>query len=62
MWLCLVDFPDCNTIWQEQHMLKFKEVAIGVAISTEAGLYTPTLRDIDKKPVSSNFLRNESTH
>ena len=47
----LVDFPDCNMIWQEQHLLRFKEVAIGVAISTESGLYTPTLRDIDKKPL-----------
>ena len=48
----LEDFPDCNMIWQEQHLLRFKEVAIGVAISTESGLYTPTLRDIDKKSVS----------
>ena len=47
----LNDYPECNMIWQEQHMLKFKEVAIGVAISTELGLYTPTLRDIDKKPL-----------
>ena len=39
-------------IWQEQHMLKFNEVAIGVAISTETGLYTPTLRNIDKKSLS----------
>ena len=48
----LLDFPDCNMIWQEQHMLKFNEVAIGVAISTEKGLYTPTLRNIDKKSLS----------
>lgn len=48
----LIDFPDCNMIWQEQHMLRFKEVAIGVAISTEAGLYTPTLRSVDKKSLS----------
>ena len=48
----LMDFPDCNMIWQEQHMLKFNEVAIGVAISTETGLYTPTLRNIDKKSLS----------
>ena len=47
----LVDFPECNMIWQEQHLLKFNEVAIGVAISTEAGLYTPTLRNVDKKSV-----------
>ena len=39
-------------IWQEHHLLRFKEVAIGVAISTDSGLYTPTLRDIDKKPLS----------
>jgi len=48
----LMDFPDCNMIWQEHHMLKFKEVAIGVAISTQAGLYTPTLRNIDKKSIT----------
>ena len=48
----LIDFPDCNMIWQEQHMLRFKEVAIGVAISTEAGLYTPTLRSVEKKSLS----------
>jgi len=47
----LNDYPECNMIWQEQHLLKFKEVAIGVAISTELGLYTPTLREIDKKPL-----------
>ena len=52
----LIDFPDCNMIWQEQHMLKFKEVAIGVAISTETGLYTPTLRHIDKKSLSQISL------
>ena len=33
-------------------MLKFNEVAIGVAISTETGLYTPTLRNVDKKSLS----------
>ena len=33
-------------------MLKFKEVGIGVAISTESGLYTPTIKNIDKKSVS----------
>jgi pyruvate dehydrogenase E2 component (dihydrolipoamide acetyltransferase) len=43
-------------IWQEQHMLKFNEVAIGVAISTETGLYTPTLRNIDKKSLSQISL------
>ena len=48
----LIDFPDCNMIWQEQHMLRFKEVAIGVAISTESGLYTPTLRSVDRKSLS----------
>ena len=37
-------------------MLKFKEVAIGVAISTELGLYTPTLRRVDKKSVSQISL------
>ncbi len=52
----LIDFPDCNMIWQEQHMLKFKEVAIGVAISTEVGLYTPTLKNIDKKSLSQISL------
>ncbi len=52
----LIDFPDCNMIWQEQHMLKFSEVAIGVAISTETGLYTPTLRNIDKKSLSQISL------
>ena len=48
----LEDYPGCNMIWQDQHMLKFKEVAIGVAISTELGLYTPTLRRVDKKSIS----------
>ena len=48
----LEDYPGCNMIWQDQHMLKFKEVAIGVAISTELGLYTPTLRSVDKKSIS----------
>ena len=33
-------------------MLKFKEVAIGVAISTDSGLYTPTIRNTDRKSIS----------
>ena len=37
-------------------MLKFNEVAIGVAISTEKGLYTPTLRNIEKKSLSQISL------
>ena len=52
----LTDYPDCNMIWQDQHMLKFKEVGIGVAISTGSGLYTPTLKNIDKKSVSQISL------
>ncbi len=48
----LTDYPDCNMIWQDQHMLKFKEVGIGVAISTSSGLYTPTLKNIDNKSLS----------
>jgi len=52
----LTDYPNCNMIWQDQHMLKFKEVGIGVAISTESGLYTPTLKNIDKKSVSQISL------
>ena len=52
----LTDYPDCNMIWQDQHMLKFKEVGIGVAISTDTGLYTPTLKNIDKKSVSQISL------
>jgi pyruvate dehydrogenase E2 component (dihydrolipoamide acetyltransferase) len=56
----LTDYPDCNMIWQEQHMLKFKEIAIGVAISTELGLYTPTIRNIERKSLSQISLEMKS--
>ncbi len=52
----LIDFPECNMIWKEQQLFKFKEVAIGVAVSTDVGLYTPTLRSVDKKSVSEISL------
>lgn len=48
----LVDYPECNIVWKDTHMFKFKEAAIGLAISTESGLYTPTIRHIEKKSIS----------
>jgi len=40
----LKDVPEMNVIWMEDHIRKFSQVDISVAISSSRGLVTPVLR------------------
>ena len=50
--VALAENPDCNIIWEDEHLVKFKTSNIGVAISSNSGLYTPTLNDVQSKPLT----------
>ncbi len=50
--VALAENPDCNIIWEEEHLVKFKNSNIGVAISSNSGLYTPTLNNVQSKSLS----------
>ncbi len=50
--VALAESPDCNIIWEEEHLVKFKNSNIGVAISSNSGLYTPTLNNVQSKSLS----------
>lgn len=42
----LRDMPEMNVTWTDDALLRYRDVDIGVAVSTEGGLYTPVLRDV----------------
>ena len=50
--VALAENPDCNIIWEDEHLVKFKTSNIGVAISSNSGLYTPTLNNVQSKPLT----------
>jgi len=39
--------PAMNAIWMDDHIRRFSQVDIAVAVATETGLVTPVLRDVD---------------
>jgi pyruvate dehydrogenase E2 component (dihydrolipoamide acetyltransferase) len=41
--------PDANVMWTDSSILRFAEVDISVAVSTEGGLVTPVIRNADNK-------------
>ncbi|MBO1901503.1 2-oxo acid dehydrogenase subunit E2 [Leucobacter weissii] len=43
----LADVPEANAIWGGDHIRRFETVDIAVAVSTEGGLLTPVVRDIN---------------
>ncbi|WP_151720378.1 pyruvate dehydrogenase complex dihydrolipoamide acetyltransferase [Gemmobacter serpentinus] len=45
--------PDCNAVWAGDRILKLKPSDVAVAVAIEGGLFTPVLRDADKKSVSA---------
>ncbi|MDQ7080551.1 MAG: pyruvate dehydrogenase complex dihydrolipoamide acetyltransferase [Paracoccaceae bacterium] len=51
--LALQDVPDCNAIWAGDRILKLKPSDVAVAVAIEGGLFTPVLRDADKKTLST---------
>jgi pyruvate dehydrogenase E2 component (dihydrolipoamide acetyltransferase) len=51
--LALQEVPDCNAVWAGDRVLKFKASDVAVAVAIEGGLFTPVLRDAEKKTLSA---------
>ncbi|GAV84929.1 2-oxoacid_dh domain-containing protein/Biotin_lipoyl domain-containing protein/E3_binding domain-containing protein [Cephalotus follicularis] len=50
--LALRKVPQCNSSWTDEYIRQFNNVNVNVAVQTENGLYTPVIRDADKKGLS----------
>lgn len=48
----LREVPEMNVSWSDSALLRYRHVDIAVAVSTDAGLITPVLRDADSKTLS----------
>ncbi|MDQ2067685.1 pyruvate dehydrogenase complex dihydrolipoamide acetyltransferase [Xinfangfangia sp. CPCC 101601] len=44
--------PDANAVWAGDRILKLKPSDVAVAVAVEGGLFTPVLKDADKKTLS----------
>ena len=51
--LALQAVPDANAVWASDRILKLKPSDVAVAVAVEGGLFTPVLRDADKKTLSA---------
>ncbi|MBI4421355.1 MAG: pyruvate dehydrogenase complex dihydrolipoamide acetyltransferase [Gemmatimonadetes bacterium] len=47
--LALVQHPECNAWWQDDHIRYFADVHLGIAVAVEDGLITPVLRSAQAK-------------
>ena len=45
----LVQHPECNAWWQDDHIRYWHEVHLGMAVAIEDGLITPVIRNADGK-------------
>ncbi|MCW1919362.1 pyruvate dehydrogenase complex dihydrolipoamide acetyltransferase [Rhodobacter sp. KR11] len=45
--------PDANAVWAGDRILKLKPSDVAVAVAVEGGLFTPVLKDADKKTLST---------
>jgi pyruvate dehydrogenase E2 component (dihydrolipoamide acetyltransferase) len=50
--IALQAVPDANAVWAGDRILKLKPSDVAVAVAIEGGLFTPVLRDADKKTIS----------
>ncbi len=50
--LALQAVPDANAVWAGDRILKLKPSDVAVAVAVEGGLFTPVLKDADKKSLS----------
>ena len=50
--LALMRVPDANAVWAGEHMLRFAQADVGVAVALPGGLVTPVLRGVDRKSIS----------
>ena len=51
--LALQQVPDANAVWAGDCVLRLKPSDVAVAVAIEGGLFTPVLRDADKKSLSA---------
>jgi pyruvate dehydrogenase E2 component (dihydrolipoamide acetyltransferase) len=51
--VALQQVPDCNAVWAGDRVLKLKPSDVAVAVAIEGGLFTPVIRDADKKTLSA---------
>ena len=51
--LALQAVPDANAVWAGDRILKLKPSDVAVAVAIEGGLFTPVLKDADKKSLST---------
>src|SRR5690606_10688701 len=51
--LALQEVPDANAVWAGDRILKLKPSDVGVAVAVEGGLFTPVLKDAEKKTLSA---------
>ena len=51
--IALQRVPDANAVWAGDRILKLKPSDVAVAVAIEGGLFTPLLRDADKKSLSA---------
>ena len=61
--LALIQIPDANVIWANDHLKKFKTSDISVAVTVKGGLMTPVIFDADTKSLSkiSSEMKSLST-
>ncbi len=64
--MSLSKVPALNSTWNEDSILQYRDVDIGVAVATENGLFTPIIKMASKKSVSNisdemkNFVKKAS--
>ncbi|MBI1172288.1 pyruvate dehydrogenase complex dihydrolipoamide acetyltransferase [bacterium] len=51
--IALQAVPNANAVWAGDRILKLKPSDVAVAVAIEGGLFTPVLRDADKKTLST---------
>lgn len=51
--LALQAVPDANAVWAGDRILNLKPSDVAVAVAVEGGLFTPVLKDADKKSLST---------
>ncbi len=51
--LALQAVPDANAVWAGDRILRLKPSDVAVAVAIEGGLFTPVLRDAEKKALSA---------
>ncbi len=51
--IALQQVPDANSVWAGDRTLKLKPSDVAVAVAIEGGLFTPVLKDADKKSLSA---------